>query len=197
MQLIRPDEAHLSSYVDALMRGWSPDNERGLAAGTEQWGRIDADRGGFLAGLDDRESKGPPVKLPLRRLRSESSPAQSTTRLGDWYASLLFARPEQLVLCVSERTFLPVIVTARDGNRLGERLSQALRVILRRFGVRPQLIDAEVTEMESVAFGPTRNRRLLGTSTTSCTGCPYISMSTHLFPWKLPHYGSREHRAVL
>ena len=99
----------------------------------------------------------------LRRLRSESSPAPSTTRLGDWYANLLFARPEQLVLCVSERTLLPVIVTARNGNRLGERLSQALRVILQRFGIRPQLIDAEVTEMESVAFGPTRNRRLLGT----------------------------------
>jgi len=99
----------------------------------------------------------------LRRLRSESSPAPSTTRLGDWYANLLFARPEQLVLCVSERTLLPVIVTARDGNRLGERLSQALRVILQRLGVRPQLIDAEVTEMECVAFGPTRNRRLLGT----------------------------------
>ena len=45
------------------------------------------------------------------------------------------------MLCVSERTLLPVIVTARDGNRLGERLSQALRVILQRLGVRPQLID--------------------------------------------------------
>jgi len=64
MQLIRPDEAHLPSYVDALTRGWSPDNERGLAAAAEQLGRIEADSSGFLAGLDDRESKGPPIKLP-------------------------------------------------------------------------------------------------------------------------------------
>lgn len=64
MQLIRPDEAHLSGYIDALNRGWSPDNERGLAAATEQLERIEADRVGFLSGLDDREAKGPPINLP-------------------------------------------------------------------------------------------------------------------------------------
>lgn len=35
-----------------------------------------------------------------------------TSRLGDWYAHLLFTRPTQLVLCVSERTLLSVLILA-------------------------------------------------------------------------------------
>jgi predicted acetyltransferase len=64
MQLVRPSEAYLASYKQALARGWSPDNERGPAAATEQLDRIEADQLAFLAALDDREAKGPPIKLP-------------------------------------------------------------------------------------------------------------------------------------
>ena len=64
MELVRPDELHLPGYVDALTRDWSPDNERGSAAAVDQLARIGADRSAFLAGLDDREAKGPPIKLP-------------------------------------------------------------------------------------------------------------------------------------
>lgn len=46
----------------------------------------------------------------LRRVHPTDEPRPSTTRLGDWYANLVFARPEQLVLCVSERTLLAVVV---------------------------------------------------------------------------------------
>lgn len=64
MQLVIPSPAHLDSYVAALRRGWSPDNVRGAAAAVEQLARIDADAPAFLAALDDRDAKGPPVKLP-------------------------------------------------------------------------------------------------------------------------------------
>ena len=64
MQLIRPDEVHLPGFIDAITRRWSPDNEKGAAAAAEHLGRIEADRAGFLAGMDDREAKGPPIKLP-------------------------------------------------------------------------------------------------------------------------------------
>ena len=99
----------------------------------------------------------------LRRVQSETAPPISTTLLGDWYANILFARPEQLILCVSERTLLPVVVTARDARSLGVRLAQSLPEVLVRLGVPPPLVDAEQTEMNPVAFGPTRNRRVLGT----------------------------------
>jgi hypothetical protein len=49
--------------------------------------------------------------------RLGASPAlddvEPTTRLGDWYANLLFRPGGQVVLFVNERTLLPVIVKAR------------------------------------------------------------------------------------
>jgi hypothetical protein len=99
----------------------------------------------------------------LRRVQCAASQPSSTTLLGDWYANILFARPEQLILCVSERTLLPVLVTARDARSLGTRLEQSLREVLLRLGVPPLLVDVEQSQMSSVAFGPTRNRRVLGT----------------------------------
>ena len=72
MQLVRPATEHLVSYGAALRRGWSPDNIRGAVAAEEQLERIDNDAPAFLASLDDRDAKGPPVTLPdgseVRRL---------------------------------------------------------------------------------------------------------------------------------
>ena len=64
MQLVRPALEHLSSYVAALERGWSPDNVRGAIAAREELAKIETDAAAFLASLDDREAKGPPVTLP-------------------------------------------------------------------------------------------------------------------------------------
>ena len=63
MQLVRPAPEYLSSYVAALERGWSPDNVRGATAAREELTKIEADATAFLASLDNREAKGPPVTL--------------------------------------------------------------------------------------------------------------------------------------
>jgi predicted acetyltransferase len=63
MLLVWPAAEHLPSYVDALKRGWSPDNLR-PQAGREELDRISADPALFLAKLVDREAKGPPILLP-------------------------------------------------------------------------------------------------------------------------------------
>jgi predicted acetyltransferase/GNAT superfamily N-acetyltransferase len=63
MHLVEPDVERLTSYVDALRRGWSPDNMRPEAAPEEiAWIARDAD--GFLAAQDDREARGPAIRLP-------------------------------------------------------------------------------------------------------------------------------------
>jgi predicted acetyltransferase len=71
MELVWPAREYLSSYVDALQRGWSPDNMR-PEAGTEELARIAANADGFLSSLVDREARGAPVTLPdgsvVRRL---------------------------------------------------------------------------------------------------------------------------------
>jgi len=63
LQLVRPSQEYLPGYVTALERGWSPNNER-PDAGFEELDQIGADPAGFLASMDDREGKGPPVKMP-------------------------------------------------------------------------------------------------------------------------------------
>lgn len=64
MQLVPPTVDRLPSYVDALTRGWSPNNERGLAAAQEELRLIEADAAAFIESLDDRLGQGPPVVMP-------------------------------------------------------------------------------------------------------------------------------------
>jgi len=64
MQLVRPGPEHLASYVAALERRWSADSERGVEAAREELSRIHADAAAFLASMEDREAKGPPVTPP-------------------------------------------------------------------------------------------------------------------------------------
>jgi predicted acetyltransferase len=72
MHLVRPEEKHLESYVAALERGWSPDNTRIAETAREELARIREDQVAFLAAMEDREAKGPPITLPdgsqVRRL---------------------------------------------------------------------------------------------------------------------------------
>ena len=72
VRLVRPAAEHLPAYQDALKRGWSPDNIRGVAAAEEQLEWIARDPAGFLESRDDPEARGEPVKLPdgstVRRL---------------------------------------------------------------------------------------------------------------------------------
>ena len=63
MQLVRPSALHLPSYVSALERGWSADNLRAEAA-QEELARVRSDAQAFIASMEDREAKGPPVTLP-------------------------------------------------------------------------------------------------------------------------------------
>ncbi|MBL8688856.1 MAG: GNAT family N-acetyltransferase [Rhodospirillaceae bacterium] len=64
LRLLRPTAAELPDYVAALERGWSPDNVRLAEAAKEELAKIAADPAAFLAGLDDPEAKGDPIKLP-------------------------------------------------------------------------------------------------------------------------------------
>jgi predicted acetyltransferase len=64
MQLVWPARKYLASYVDALRRGWSPDNVRGQAAADEELRRIDADADAFLASLVDKDGTGAAIELP-------------------------------------------------------------------------------------------------------------------------------------
>ena len=100
----------------------------------------------------------------LRRLgMTPSSVAVApTTVLGDWYANLLYMRPQQLVLAMSERSLLCVVVPASPGDQLGRRVRDAVAALLPEIGVPAERVATEVRAMESMAIGATASRAVLG-----------------------------------
>lgn len=62
--LVTPTRDYLPGYVDALERGWSPDNVDSEVTRRAQLDRIAADPDAFLAALDDPEGKAGDVRLP-------------------------------------------------------------------------------------------------------------------------------------
>ncbi len=95
-------------------------------------------------------------------LKALPAPVPPTTVLGDWYANLVFTRPEQYVVCISERTLLPLVVTARDTKGLPTRIAAAAAEVLRAVGVCEEDVSAETTEMGVAYFAKTADRRVLG-----------------------------------
>ena len=63
MELVWPGADYLASYVEALKKGWSPNNLRPEAAG-EELDEIARDSSAYLARQVDLEGNGPPVILP-------------------------------------------------------------------------------------------------------------------------------------
>lgn len=93
----------------------------------------------------------------------EEAPPTPTTRLGNWYATLLFARPQHLVLAFSEKTLLPVLVPARDLSSIGSRMQAAAGEMLGWLGVADSAIEAELRAMGELHVAKTADRRLIGT----------------------------------
>lgn len=88
-----------------------------------------------------------------------------TTKLGDWYANLVYLPGEQVVLFVNERSLLPVLVPARDARSLVARMQHTLRDVLLRIGVPAEAVEAELREMKEARVGKTSSRQTLGSMT--------------------------------
>jgi hypothetical protein len=91
--------------------------------------------------------------------------AASSTLLGDWYANLVSVSRARFVLCVSERTLLPVVLEARQLGTLGARLAAGAAEVMAAIGVPADLATAEQNRMAEVAFARTVSRRVLGSMT--------------------------------
>ena len=99
-----------------------------------------------------------------KRLRPSlsASSVEPTTRLGDWYANLIRVGRLQLVLCVSERTLLPVVVAAAPIDELVPRLRVGVGQVLGAWGISAEEIAKEDAAMAGVAYGKTANRQVVG-----------------------------------
>jgi hypothetical protein len=97
----------------------------------------------------------------LKRPLASEVPEASTV-LGDWYATVLFWRP-QLALLVNERTLLPALLPLAPAAGLPERVGPELRRVLAAHGLDPAFIEREVAAMAEVVVAKTGNRSVVGT----------------------------------
>ena len=86
---------------------------------------------------------------------------ESTTLLGDWFATALFWRP-QVALLVNQRTFVPVFMELAPAATLLERAPVAIEAVLRLHGVDGAVVAAERDEMRDVRIAPTNDRSVVG-----------------------------------
>lgn len=103
------------------------------------------------------------TKKLLERLKTpvSVSPPPSSTSLGDWYATVLFWKP-QVALFVNETTFFPVFMPLAPANRLLTRFPTALVDVLHAAGVDPRFVATETGEMGAVTVAKTANRQAVG-----------------------------------
>jgi hypothetical protein len=86
----------------------------------------------------------------------------STTLLGDWYATLLPWPPRQLALLVNERTLLPVLLPLAPAATLLDRLPDHVSEVLHAHRAPERLIAAETQHMRPGRVAPTANRSIVG-----------------------------------
>lgn len=85
----------------------------------------------------------------------------STTALGDWYATVLFWKP-QIALFVNEPTLLPVLMPFAPGAGIIDRFPAAVAELLQAHRLSPSFISEEVTEMTEHRLAKTKNRSVIG-----------------------------------
>ena len=102
------------------------------------------------------------TKKLLDRIKPElEAPRAGTTRLGNWYATALFWKP-QMALVVNERTLLPVFLPLAPAATLAQRFPIAMREVLRALDMPAEFIDSEIRGMGEVVYAKTANRSVLG-----------------------------------
>jgi hypothetical protein len=125
----------------------------------------------------------------LMRLKypDEDTSAQSTTRLGAWYGTLIRFGRRHVLLFISERSRLPVLLPARDADRLALTFPMAVSERLMGLGVPTTAVEQECSSMSPIAISPTRSRSLL--SSPDATGRSTLSRELAEVPLISPFKG--------
>lgn len=87
---------------------------------------------------------------------------ESTSLLGDWYATLLPWRPRQVALLVSQTTLLPVLMPLAPAATLLDRFPEHLAAVLRAHKVPETVVQNEAAETADYTLATTASRSLTG-----------------------------------
>src|SRR4051794_2834958 len=86
---------------------------------------------------------------------------QSTTLLGQWYATAVFWKP-QIALFVNEPTLLPVLMPLAPAATLLDRFPQQLATVLAAHGTPDAILGEELRQMHDRHLAKTANRSVVG-----------------------------------
>lgn len=86
----------------------------------------------------------------------------SDTALGDWVVTRLVVDRQPLLLMISAKSYLAMIVPAKDVAALPGRLAGLLAVRLKRMGIPSSQVAAEERSMHPVIVAPTSDRSVNG-----------------------------------
>jgi hypothetical protein len=86
---------------------------------------------------------------------------QSTTMLGQWYATAVFWKP-QVALFVNEPTLVPVLMPLAPAATLLARFPQQAAMVLAAHGTPDTIISAELQQMHDHRLAKTANRSVVG-----------------------------------
>jgi hypothetical protein len=89
---------------------------------------------------------------------------QSTTLLGEWYATALFWKP-QVALLVNETTLLPALMPLAPAATLPSRIAEQIATVLAAHGTPPVIVHDELQQMRPCRFARTANRSVVGIMT--------------------------------
>lgn len=87
--------------------------------------------------------------------------ALGTVLLSNWYATVLFWKP-QVALLVNEKTLLPVLMPLAPATDLAMRFPEHLAGVLVAHGMPEQFIEHELAQMNDVHYAKTSNRSVVG-----------------------------------
>jgi hypothetical protein len=85
----------------------------------------------------------------------------STTALGDWYATVLFWRP-QVALFVNETTRMPLFVPLAPATTVVDRLVAEVEAAFRDFGLDSAFVTGELAQMNEHRIATTASRSVVG-----------------------------------
>lgn len=97
------------------------------------------------------------VKQPVQPAVAEPAP-----QLGNWYATAMFWKPQQVALLMNERTLLPVFMPLAPAATLMRRFPDHLAHVLAVLGVPHEIIVQEIWRMNDGSYSKTASRSLLG-----------------------------------
>ncbi len=93
--------------------------------------------------------------------RPVADPPSSSTALGDWYANVLFWRP-QVALFVNAATFVPVLMPLAPAAGVVARFPTAMAEVFQKLGIDGRFVVSETDEMASAVLAKTASRKVLG-----------------------------------